>query len=52
MLVLGNGRVITRDDACPLIENGAVAVDGTSICRVGGSEEQGRPDHAGVYQCA
>ena len=39
MLVLGNGRVITRDDACPLIENGAVAVDGTSICRVGGSEE-------------
>ena len=39
MLVLGNGRVITRDDACPLIENGAVAVDGTTICKVGGSEE-------------
>ena len=39
MLVLGNGRVITRDDACPLIENGAVAVDATTICKVGGSEE-------------
>ena len=39
MLVLGNGRVITRDDACPLIENGAVAVDGTTICKGGGSEE-------------
>ena len=24
MLVLGNGKVITRDPACPLIENGAV----------------------------
>ena len=39
MLVLGNGKVITRDPACPLIENGAVAVDGTAICRVGRTEE-------------
>ena len=26
MLVLGNGRVITRDASCPFIEDGAVAV--------------------------
>ena len=39
MLVLGNGKVITRDAACPLIENGAVAVDGTSVCRVGRTDE-------------
>ena len=39
MLILGNGRVITRDDACPLIKNGAVAIDGTAICKVGGDEE-------------
>ena len=39
MLVLGNGRVITRDAACPLIENGAVAIDGTAICQVGCTEE-------------
>ena len=32
MLVLGNGKVITRDAACPLIEGGAVAIDGTKIC--------------------
>ena len=29
MLVLGNGKVITRDALCPLIENGAVAIDGS-----------------------
>ena len=39
MLVLGNGKVITRDAACPLIENGAVAIDGTAICKVGSAEE-------------
>ena len=39
MLVLGNGRVITRDAACPLLENGAVAIDGAAICKVGGAEE-------------
>lgn len=39
MLVLGNGKVITRDAACPLIENGAVAIDGTTICKVGSAEE-------------
>nr|WP_294493405.1 putative aminohydrolase SsnA [uncultured Mediterraneibacter sp.] len=39
MLVLGNGSVITRDAACPLIENGAVAIDKTTICKVGRTEE-------------
>ena len=39
MLVLGNGKVITRNPDQPLIENGAVAVDGTVISRVGSTEE-------------
>ena len=39
MLILGNGRVITRDAERPFIENGAIAVDGTIICKVGGSEK-------------
>lgn len=39
MLVLGNGKVITRNPDQPLIENGAVAIDGTVISRVGGTDE-------------
>ena len=39
MLILGNGRVVTRDADRPFIENGAVAIDGTEICRVGGNDE-------------
>ena len=39
MLVLGNGKVITRDASCPLIENGAVAIDGSVICRVGNVQD-------------
>ena len=39
MLVLGNGKVITRAAACPLIEGGAVAIDGTKICKVGSTED-------------
>lgn len=35
MLVIGNGRLITRDSACPYIENGAVAIDGAKIAEVG-----------------
>lgn len=35
MLVIGNGRVITRDAARPFIENGAVAVERRTIRRVG-----------------
>lgn len=39
MLVLGNGKVITRDIARPFIEDGAVAIDGGKIARVGTSEK-------------
>ncbi|MDR1301851.1 MAG: putative aminohydrolase SsnA [Treponema sp.] len=35
MLLIGNGKVVTRDDACPFIENGAVAIDGPVITEVG-----------------
>ena len=35
MLLIGNGRVITRDDTAPFIENGAVACDGKLIIEVG-----------------
>jgi putative selenium metabolism protein SsnA len=35
MLLIGNGKVVTRDDACPFIENGAVAIDGPVITDVG-----------------
>jgi putative selenium metabolism protein SsnA len=35
MLIIGNGTIITRDAACPCIENGAVAVDGKLIKEVG-----------------
>ena len=31
MLVIGNGRMITRDASNAFIENGAVAVDGNTI---------------------
>ena len=39
MLIIGNGRLVTRDAAQPFFENGAVAVDGERICRVGTLEE-------------
>ena len=39
MLILGNGRVITRDESSPFIENGAVALEGNSIQKVGSLEE-------------
>ncbi len=35
MLLIGNGRVVTRDDDKPYIEDGAVAVDGEVIVEVG-----------------
>ena len=35
MLIIGNGRMITRDAANPFIENGAVAMDGNTIVMVG-----------------
>ncbi len=35
MLIIGNGRLVTRDPANPFLENGAVAIEGTSIKKVG-----------------
>lgn len=39
MLVIGNGRLVTRDAANPFMENGAVAMDGTVVRKVGTLEE-------------
>ena len=39
MILIGNGRVITRDARRPLVENGAVLTDGTRIRKVGSTEE-------------
>ena len=35
MLVVGNGRTITRNMDLPFVENGAVAIEGTKIVEVG-----------------
>lgn len=35
MLIIGNGRMITRDASNPFLENGAVAMDGNTIVMVG-----------------
>ena len=39
MLIVGNGKLITRDDRVPVIENGAVGIEGTKIACVGTTEE-------------
>lgn len=39
MLVIGNGRMITRDNTNPFVECGAVAIDGNTIVKVGSLEE-------------
>ena len=39
MLIVGNGRMITRDASCALLENGAVAMDGNTIKMVGVTDE-------------
>ena len=39
MLVIGNGRLVTRDPEQPFFENGAVAMAGTAIKKVGTLEE-------------
>lgn len=35
MLIIGNGRMITRDRDCPYIERGAVVIEGDAILEVG-----------------
>lgn len=38
MLVIGNGKLFTRNDEMPFVENGAVAIEGTKIAAVGEAE--------------
>ncbi len=38
MLIIGNGRVITRDEANPFLENGAVLIENELIKKVGKTE--------------
>lgn len=37
MLLIGNGRMVTRDGGTPFIEDGCVAIDGGIIAEVGGT---------------
>lgn len=39
MLIVGNGKVITRDYNLPFLENGAVVLEGTKIAEVGPEQE-------------
>ncbi len=39
MIIIGNGKVLTRDEKTPWLENGAVVVEGTTIKEVGTTEE-------------
>lgn len=39
MLIVGNGRMITRDPENPFYENGAVAIEENRICKVGTCSE-------------
>ena len=39
MLVIGNGKLFTRNDEMPFVENGAVAIEGTKIAAVGETED-------------
>ena len=45
MLVIGNGRMITRDSSIAFYENGAVAVDGNTIKMVGTTDEVKKAFH-------
>lgn len=42
MLLIGNGRLVTRDEANPFRENGAVVIDGTKIKETGDFPELSR----------
>ncbi len=39
MLVVGNGKLITRDNTLPFVLDGAVAIEGTKIVKVGTTKE-------------
>ena len=39
MVIIGNGRLITRDSGNPFIENGAVVIEGTEITKLGKTAE-------------
>lgn len=39
MLLVGNGKVVTRDNEIPIIENGCVVIDGNKIVEVGKTSE-------------
>ncbi len=39
MLIVGNGKVITRDQSLPFLEKGAVVLEGTRIAEVGSDQE-------------
>lgn len=39
MLLIGNGKVITRDNSRPIIDNGCVVIDGNKIVEIGVTEE-------------
>ena len=39
MLIVGNGRVVTRDERMPFLEHGAVAIEGDAIASVGEEAE-------------
>ena len=39
MLIIGNGKIITRDANLPFIEDGAVAIEGTRIKEVGATKD-------------
>ncbi len=39
MLIVGNGRLFTRDENLPYIENGAVVMEGTKILALGNTRE-------------
>ena len=42
MLIIGNGRLITRSETNPYLENGAVVLDGDAVKETGTLEEIGR----------
>ena len=39
MLIVGNGTLFTRDALCPMIQNGAVAIEGTRVKAVGDTRQ-------------